>query len=151
MTIQFTLQELMLFLVCALGIVAGILLLPTLWSIKKVVGILRPLVETNKELFNKTIKAVPVIFENAGHISSNIRETTDKLQVSVPVILQDIENSANAAKESIESAGAVMENMGFGINEAVAGHKKDENGFMAYLRIIEEVLTIVQRTFSSSK
>lgn len=151
MTIQFALQDLMLFLVCALGIVAGILLLPTLWNIKRVVGIFRPIVETNKELLKKTIKAVPAIFENAGHISSNVRETTDKLKVSVPVILQDIERSANAAKVSIGSAGVMMENVGLGINEAVAGHKKDENGFMPNLRIIKEVLTIVQHTFSSGK
>ncbi|MFA4884940.1 MAG: hypothetical protein WC601_04055 [Desulfotomaculaceae bacterium] len=147
MVIQITLQDLMLFLVCALGIAAGILLLPILWNIKKVVGILRPLVETNQEFFKKTIRTMPVIFENVEQISSNVRETTDKLKVSVPVILQEVECVTNAAKGSIE----LMENMGSGIIETAAAYKKDNPDFMAYFHIIEEVLQIIYRTFYSSK
>jgi len=151
MVIQFTLQDLMLFWVCALGIVAGILLLPILWNIKKVVGILRALVETNQEFINKTIRTLPGIFENVGQISSDVRETTDKLKVSVPVILQEVECVTNTAKGSIELAGVVMENMGSGINETIAAYKKDTSGFMAYFHIIEEVLQIIYRILSSSK
>lgn len=151
MVIQVTLQDLMLFLVCALGIAAGILLLPILWNIKRVVGILRPLVERNQEFIKKTIRTLPGIFENVGEISSNLRETTDKLKVSVPVILEEVEYATNAAKGSIKSAGVVMENVGSGINEAVADYKKDTPGFMNYFHGIEEILQILYRTFSSSK
>jgi hypothetical protein len=151
MLIQFTLQDLMLFLVCALGIVAGIFLLPILWNIKRLVGILRPLVETNQEFIKKTIRTMPGIFENVGQISSNVRDTTDKLKVSLPLILQDVEYATNAAKGSIESAGVVMENMGSGINETVAYYKNEPSGFMAYFRIIEEIVQIIYRTFSSGK
>jgi hypothetical protein len=151
MVIQLTLQELMIFLVYALGIAAGILLLLNLWNIKKVLGILRPLVETNQEFIKKTIRKMPEIFENVEQISSNVRETTDKLKVSVPVILQEVECVTNAAKGSIELAGAVMENMGSGINETIAAYKKDTPGFMDYIHIFEEVLQIIYRTFSSSK
>jgi hypothetical protein len=141
----------MVFLVCALGIAAEILLLPILWNIKKVVGALRSLVENNQEFIQKTIRTMPGILENAGQISSNVRETTDKLKISVPVILQDVECVANAAKGSIELAGVVMENMGSGINETIASYKKDTPDFMAYLHIFEEVLQILYRTLSPSK
>jgi len=151
MVIQFTLQDLMLFLVCALGIAAEILLLPILWNIKKVVGALRSLVENNQEFIQKTIRTMPGILENAGQISSNVRETTDKLKISVPVILQDVECVTNAAKGSIELAGVVMENMGSGINETIASYKKDTPDFMAYLHIFEEVLQILYRTLAPSK
>lgn len=151
MLIQFTLQDLMLFLACALGIVAVILMLPILWNIKKVVGILRPLVETNKDFVKKVIKTMPGIFENVGQISSNVRETTDKIKVSVPMILQEVEYATNAAKGSIESAGVVMENVGSGINEVVTDYKKDTPGFMNYFHGIEEILQILYRTFSSGK
>ena len=80
MVIQFTLQDLMVFLVCGLGIAAGILLMPILWNIKKVVGSLRILLETNQEFINKTVKTMPGTFENVGQISSNIRDTTDKVK-----------------------------------------------------------------------
>lgn len=151
MVIQFTLLDLMLFLVYALGITAGILLLPILCNIKKVVGILRPLVENNQEFIKETIRTMPGIFENVGQISSNVRETTDKLKVSVPVILQEVECVTNAAKGSIELAGVVMENMGSGLNETVAAFKKDTPGFTEYFHIIEEVIQIIYRTCSSSK
>jgi len=149
MVIQFTLQDLIFFLVCALGIAAGILLLPILWNIKKVVGALRSLVETNQEFIQKTIRTMPGILENTEQISSNVRETTEKLKISVPVILQEVECVTNAAKGSIELAGAVMENMGSGINETIADYNKYTPGFMAYLHILEEVLQIIYRTFSS--
>jgi hypothetical protein len=149
MLIQFTLQDLMIFLVCALGIAAGILLLPILWNIKRMVGVIKPLVESNQEFVKKTMKTMPGIFENVGQISSNVRDTTDKLKVSLPVILKDVEYAANAAKGSIESAGVVMGNMGSEINETVADYKKDTSGFMAYFRIIEEIVQIIYRTFAA--
>jgi hypothetical protein len=141
----------MFFLVGALAIAAGILLLPILWNIKKVVGILRPLVETNQEFIKKTIRTMPEIFENVGQISSNLRETTDQLKISVPVILQEVECVTNAAKGSIELAGVVIENMGSGINETIATYQKDTSDFLAYFNIIAEVLQIIYRNFSTSK
>lgn len=83
MVFQFTLQDLLIFLVCAFGIAAGFLLLSILWDIKKVIGILRPLVESNQELINKTFRTMPGILEDVGQISNNVRETTDKLKISV--------------------------------------------------------------------
>ena len=155
MVIQFTLQGLMIFVVCALGIAAGILLLPILWNIKKVVGVLRPLVETNQESIKKTIKTMPGILENVGQISSNVRDTTDKLKVSVPVILKEVESCTNSAKGSLQLAGAVIENMGSGINETISSYKKDtsedSSGIMAYFHIVKEILQIIYRTFSSGK
>ena len=151
MVIQFTLQELMIFLVCILGIAAGILLIPILWNINKMVGNLRTLVETNQEFINKTIKTMPATFENAGQISINVRETTDKLKISVPAILQEVEYVTNAAKGSIELAGVVIENVGSGINETIATYKKDTQDYVAYFHIFEEVLQIIYRTFTSRK
>jgi|GEM_PF-570117 len=152
MIIQFTLQEFMILLVSAFGIAAGVLLLPILWDIKKVVSILRPIVETNQESFKKSIKTIPGIFDDAGHISKNIRETTDKIKISAPVILKEVEIATNSAKESIELAGVIMGNMSPGSNnETAITYKKDGSAFMAYLSIFEEVLQIIYRTYSSNK
>lgn len=151
MVIQFTLQELMIFLVCALGIAVGVLSLPILWNINKVANTLRSLVESNQGSINQTISAMPGIFENVGQISSDVRETTDKLKISVPVILQDVESVTNTAKGSIELAGAVMENVGSGINETITAYKQETSSIMAYVQIFEEVLQIICRTFSSNK
>jgi len=138
-------------LVCTLGIAAGIILLPILWNIKKMVGLLLSLVEPNQEIIKKTIRTMPGIIENVGQFSSNVRETTDKLKISVPVILQEVECVTNAAKGSIELAGVVIENLGSGIDETIVAYKKDALDFMAYYKIFEEVLQIIYRTFSSRK
>lgn len=152
MIIQFTLQEFMLLLVSAFGIAAGVLLIPILWDIKKVVSILRPLVETNQESVKRIIKTIPAIFEDAGYISKNVRETTDRIKISAPAILKEVEVATNSAKDSIELAGVIMGNMSSGINnETAVTYKKDGSAFMAYLSIFEEVLQIVYRTYSSSK
>ena len=151
MAFQFTLQDLMLFLAGVLGIAVGILLVSALWKIKKVVGTLQTLLETNQESIKKTVSTMPGIFDNVGQISINVRDTTDKLKISVPVILQEVESVTNAAKGSIELAGDVIENVGSGINETIGVHKRDTSGFMAYLHIFEEVLQIIYRTFSSGK
>ena len=112
---------------------------------------MRSLVETNQESIKNTINTMPVIFENVGQISINVRETTDKLKVSVPVILQDVECVTKVAKENIEFAGVVMENVGSGINEVVAAYNKKTSDFITYFHIIKEVLQIIYRTFSPSK
>ena len=149
MIIQITLQELMIILVCILAVVASLLLLPILWDLKKVVGILRPMVDTNQESIKKTIKVLPEIFENARHISKNIKETTDDFKISAPLILKEVESSSSSAKESIEMAGVIIEKLSFGSNKVTCN--EEDNGFMSYLHIFEEVLQIVYRTFSTKK
>ena len=151
MIIELTLQNIMVFMVCALAIIGGVLLLLILWDIRKVTNILRPLVERNQGLFEKNIRTIPLILENVEQISSNVKETTDKLKVTVPVILQEVEVMTIAAKGSIELAGVVMENMGSGINETVATYKKDTSSFMSYLHIIEEILLMIYSASSSRR
>ncbi len=151
MVIQFTLQDLIYLLVGVLGVSAGILLLSILWNIKKIVGTLRPMVETNQEFINESIRTMPVIFENVGHISSNVRETTDKLRISVPVILDEVEAVTNASKVNIDLAGVVMENVSSGITETLATYEKNTSDFMNYFHIIEEVLQILYSRFTSKK
>lgn len=151
MLIQFTLQDLMFFLVCAIVIAAGILSLPILWDMKKMTGTCRSLLETNQEAIKITIKTLPAVLENMEHVSGNVRGITDKLKVSVPLLLQEVENAASAAKGSIELTGDVIENIGSEINDTIATYKKNSNDFMAYFHIFEEVLQIICRTLSSSK
>ena len=151
MIIQFTLQDLMFFLAGVLGIAAGIFLIYVLWKIKKVVSTFQNFLETNQESIKKTVSTMPGIFDNVGQISINVRDTTDKLKISAPVILQDVESITNAAKESIELAGDVIENVDSGVNETLCDHKGDTSDFMAYLDIFEEVVQIVYRIFSSEK
>jgi hypothetical protein len=151
MLIQFTLQDLMIFLVCATVIAAGILSLPILWDMKKMTGTCRSLLEANQESIKITIKTLPAVLENMEHVSGNVREATDKLKISVPLLLQEVEGAASAAKGSIELTGDVIENIGSEINDTIATYKKNSNDFMAYIHIFEEVLQIICRTLSSSK
>lgn len=136
MIIQFTLQELMLFLLFALGTATGIILLLILLKTKKMVSGLQSLLETNKESINKTIKTMPGIFENAGQISSGLRETTDKLKVSLPVIMHNVECMTSAARSDMGNEDDVT---------------KGAPGFMAYFNAIEEVLHIISRIFPPQK
>lgn len=149
MIIQITLQDLMIIVVCAFVVAASLLLLPILWDLKKVTGILRPMLETNQESIKKTIKVLPEIVENARHISKNVSQTTDDFRISAPLILKEVESASNSAKESIEMAGVIVEKLSFGTNKVT--YNEEGNGFMSYLYIFEEVLQIVYRTFSTSK
>lgn len=148
MLIQFTLQDLMIFLVCAVGILAGAITLPILWNIRKVVGIFRPLVENNQDSLRKSIKAMPVIVGDLEQIGGNLRDTTDKLRNSFPSILQEVEHVAATAKGSFTLAGDMIEKMGSGINETVTAYKKDSTG---YFHLFEELMQLIYRSLSSGK
>lgn len=81
MIIQFTLQDLMFITVIAFMIVLLILLLPILRNVKKVIGIIRPMVETNQENIEKTIVAMPMVLENVGIVSGSVREINGQKKV----------------------------------------------------------------------
>jgi hypothetical protein len=156
--IQFTLENLMLFLLCALGITAGLLIIPILWSIKKMTGILRPLIENNQDMAKKALKSMPEFLENVGYIGSNSREVTNQLRLSVPVLIKEVGDLAGAAKGGIEVAGVVLEKMGSGFNDTVASYKdttestpENATGFMAYVPLIKEILQVIDHTFASEK
>jgi hypothetical protein len=155
MVIQFTLQELMIFLVCALAIAAGVLLIPILWNIKKVVGIVRPLVESNQAAYKKSFATIPGIVEDIAQISGDVKETTGKLKLSVPVILNNVQSASGTAKGSIESAGVIVGNIGSSLDGVFAPNRNDTtestSGFMAYLPIIKDVLQLILRAFAPGK
>ncbi len=151
MVIQFTIQEFMYFLVGVLGVAAGILLLSILWHLQKAIRVVRTLIDTSQEDIGKTISTMPGIFTNVEQISSDVRETTDKLKISVPAILHEVEGVTNVSKVNIELAGEVMEKASLGITETITKINDDIPDFVGYLHIFEEVLQILYRTFLTKK
>jgi hypothetical protein len=131
MVIQFTIQELVIFLLCAVGITAGVILIPTLIKIKKAASAFGSLLETNKGSINEAIQTMPLIFENVGQISSDVREASDLLKVSVPVILQDVEDITDTAKGHIQNvAGSASRSDALNIMAYVSEYRLNENQFM---------------------
>lgn len=151
MTIQFTLQELFNFLAYVVGISVGIFLLIILWNINKILGTLRTIIVSNQKEIEDTITTLPGIFENTEQITSNVKETTDRLKVSVPAIVEDVEGVSKVTREKIEFAGVVIENVGSGINDVVDVFKKETSEYAAYYNVLKEVFQIIYRTFSSRK
>ncbi len=151
MVIQFTLQDLLLFLGCTLVIAIGIISLPVLWDIKKITGTLRSLVETNEDSIQKSIRTIPGILENTEHISNNVRDTTDKFKTTVPVILQEAEYVSHAAKESIEITSAAIEQVSSEVIDTVDAFKKNTSDFATYYHIITELLQTLYRAYTSRK
>jgi len=151
MVIQFTLQDLLLFLGCALLAVIGVFLIIILWKTNKVIGTFRSMVESNQDSINRTIRTLPGIMENAEQISSNVKITTDQLKVSGPVILKDAEFVASAAKDGVEIASAAIINVSTGVNDTVDAIKQEAEDFGAYFHIAAEIIKIIIRAFSSGK
>lgn len=151
MVIQFTLQSLIFFVFCVLGITVTLLLIPILLNMGKISGMIRGILEANKDSLSKCISKAPDIVENIEKISINMRETTDKINMSAPVILKDVESITGAVKEGVEATNNVIENVGLAINETVSAYKKDALTVVNYLHIFEEVITIIYRNFFSGK
>ena len=61
MLIQITLHDLLILLLCGLGIVAVSILISILWNVKKIVGTIRPLAEKNQAAIDSTLKSLPGI------------------------------------------------------------------------------------------
>lgn len=116
MIIEFTFQELLIFILCTVGIVAGIISIPLLLNMKKV--------------------------------SENLKDTTSKLKVSFPALLQEVEHVADTAKGSLTLASDVLEKMGSGIHETVTAYKKDSTG---YFHLFEELMRLVYGSLTSGK
>ncbi|NTW05249.1 MAG: hypothetical protein HGA27_03910 [Peptococcaceae bacterium] len=112
---------------------------------------IRGILEANKDSLSKCISKAPDIVENIEKISINMRETTDKINMSAPVILKDVESITGAVKEGVEATNNVIENVGLAINETVSAYKKDALTVVNYLHIFEEVITIIYRNFFSGK
>jgi len=151
MVIQFTLQDLLLFLGCALLAVIGVFLIAILWKTNKVIGTFRSMVESNQDSISRTIRTLPGIMENAEQISSNVKITTDQLKVSGPVILKDAEFVVNATKDGVEIASAAIINVSTGVNDTVDAIKQEAEDFGAYFHIAAEIIKIIIRAFSSGK
>jgi len=151
MVIQFTVQDLLLFLGCGLLAVIGVFLIAILWKTNKMISTFKSIVESNQDAVNRTIKTLPGIMENAEQISGNVKITTDQLKVSGPVILKDAEFVANATKDGVEIASAAIINVSTGVNDTVDAIKQEAEEFGAYFHIAAEIIKIIIRAFSSGK
>lgn len=151
MVIQFAVQDLLLFLGCALLAVIGVFLIAILWKTNKIISTFRSIVESNQDAVNRTIKTLPGIMENAEQISGNVKITTDQLKLSGPVILKDAEFVANATKDGVEIASAAIINVSTGVNDTVDAIKQEAEEFGAYFHIAAEIIKIIIRAFSSGK
>ena len=151
MVIQFTVQDLLLFLGCVLLAVIGVFLIAILWKTNKMISTFKSIVESNQDAVNRTIKTLPGIMENAEQISGNVKITTDQLKVSGPVILKDAEFVANATKDGVEIASAAIINVSTGVNDTVDAIKQEAEEFGAYFHIAAEIIKIIIRAFSSGK
>ena len=151
MVIQFTVQDLLLFLGCGLLAVIGVFLIAIIWKTNKMISTFKSIVESNQDAVNRTIKTLPGIMENAEQISGNVKITTDQLKVSGPVILKDAEFVANATKDGVEIASAAIINVSTGVNDTVDAIKQEAEEFGAYFHIAAEIIKIIIRAFSSGK
>jgi len=151
MIIQFTLQDLLLFLGCILVTVIGVLLVAVLWKLNKVMGTCKSMVETNKDSINKAMKALPGIMENSEEISKNIKITSDQLSKSGPLILKDAEFITHTAKDGVEIASAAIVNVSTGVNDTVDAIKQEASEFSTYFHIAAEIIKIIIHAFSSGK
>jgi methyl-accepting chemotaxis protein len=151
MLIQFTLQDLLLFLGSALLGIIGVLLILILWKANKVMGTFRIMIDSNQELIKRSLKTLPEIMENTEQISSNIKGTTDKLNEAFPGMLKDTEYITHETKNAVEAASTAVMNVSTGVNDTVDAIKQDASDFGTYFHIVTEIIKIIFRSFSSGK
>jgi len=118
MIIEFTFQELLVFLLCVVGIVAGIIAIPFLLNMKK--------------------------------ISENLKDTTNKLKVSFPAILQEVEHVTDSARGSRDAGERrAWGKVGFGkFMRLWRTTKKNSTG---YFHLFEELMQLVYGSLTSGK
>lgn len=151
MVIQFTLQDLLLFLGCVLVGVIGIFLVIILWKVNKMIGTCKVLLDSNQDSIKRTIQAMPGIMENTEKITDNVKDTTDKVKESAPGILKDAEYITHAAKNGAEVASNALVNVSTGVNETVDAIKEEVSDISTYIHIASEIIKIIIHAFSSGK
>lgn len=149
--IQFTWQELLVFLGCVLLGAIGVLLVGILWKANKIMGTFRKSVDANQDAFNKTVQSLPGIMGNAEEISKNLKVTTDQLSVSGPLILKDAEYVSKTAKNGIDVASSAIINVSTGVNDTVDAIKQEASEVSSYFHIAAEIIKIIIHAFSSGK
>lgn len=148
MVIQFTLQDLMLFLGVVLLAVIGALIIAILWKTNKMVGTVRKILDSNQDSINRTIQTVPGIMANTELITGNVKETTDQFKETLPLILKDAEFISHAAKDGVEIASATIVNVSTGINDTVDAIKQEASDLFTYFNIVKEIIKIIIHAFS---
>ena len=94
---------------------------------------------------------IPGIINNTDQALNNINVISEGVKSMAPGILREIESAAKTAKVSIESASETISRFGSDDSRSDSGSKKETEGFMSYVRIIEEIIEIIYRACSISK
>ncbi len=145
MIIQINLDQLVNGILILLGLVIGVVLLLTILKLLRVLGRVDSILSSNQGSIDTTLKGLPAIVGNAGHIASDVHELTSSLKVSIADIASDAQGVTHIVHDGVVSLRDAVENIGSSTASAARRAKRQAGNTGAWLKLILKLIQIAFR------
>lgn len=145
MIIQINLDQLVNGILILLGLVIGVVLLLTILKLLRVLGRVDSILSSNQWSIDTTLKGLPAIVGNAGHIASDVHELTSSLKVSIADIASDAQGVTHIVHDGVVSLRDAVENIGSSTASAARRAKRQAGNTGAWLKLILKLIQIAFR------
>lgn len=145
MTIQINLDQLVNGILILLGLAIGVVLLLAILKLLRVLGRVDDILSSNQGSIDTTLKGLPTIVGNAGHITSDVHELTSSLKVSIADIASDAQGVTHIVHDGVVSLKDAVENIGSSTAAAARRAKRQPGNTGAWLKLILKLIQIAFR------
>lgn len=142
--ISFSLGDLLIFILLALGIIALFFLVKVLIGVSKLLKTADEIIRLNKSEIDSVIKTLPSISKNVDNVISNTDKLIEKVTPNVESAMEDFSYiSANVLKISDDISDTV-ELIGMTTADTVDSLQYSVNSFIGYISTIKGIVDTVK-------
>lgn len=142
--ISFSLGDLLIFILLALGIIALFFLVKVLIGVSKLLKTADEIIRLNKSEIDSVIKTLPSISKNVDNVISNTDKLIEKVTPNVESAMEDFSYiSANVLKISDDISDTV-ELIGMTTADTVDSLQYSVNSFTGYISTIKGIVDTVK-------
>lgn len=138
-----SLQDLGIFLVFCITVVAGIYVILTLHSINKMLCYMKTKVASNDEKIQKTIDNVASTFANINELTTSLRKNIQVFDEDIPAILKNVHSVSTTVKNAADKADQSLDIINISLIETVSSVKVNTQDIISYLGIVGEAIKIL--------
>ncbi len=135
-----SLQELILFILFVLLVVAAVYLIITLKKFSGILDGVQRMLDTNESYINDSLQKTPQISDNAVEISEIVKDSLRFTHDAVPAIMGNVTGITGSINHSVQSIDSSVSSMGEGIEQTMSAVQESATGIQNSLAMFLDAL-----------
>lgn len=146
-----SIQNLGLFILFFIIVIAGLYLIISLNNFNKVLVLLRNNINENENNFRIVVENMAITSENLNEITTVINKNKSIFEESLPEAILNINSMSKILKDTSEKVDKSLDIINYSLVEAATTLQENTNDIFAYIKVISDTINLLLNMFNNKK